>query len=68
MRNFCHPFVPMFVHQVIDQPSGGFGEIGIDILGSAAIFYCGNHNHFLAVGRNLESADAVFKVADHMAG
>ena len=65
--NFGDPFIPMFVHEVVDDAGIGLGEVGIYILSGAAIFYGGDKEHFGAVGRHGEACHTVFHACDHMA-
>ena len=58
MGNFGDPFVPVLVHEVVDDAAGGLGKVGIDVGGGAGILDIAYHHHFLAVGRDEESADA----------
>ena len=37
--DFGDPFVPVLVHEVVDDACVGFGEVGIYILWRAAIFH-----------------------------
>ncbi len=39
MRYLSHPLVPMLVHEVINNTTGGFGQVRIYIFGRTGIFY-----------------------------
>ncbi len=64
MRNFCYPFVPMLVHQIIDYTAGGLGKA----FKKSRVFVFGTDQRteydFGFIGRNLEAHHSVLHVAD----
>ena len=58
--DFRHPFVPVFVHEVVHHAAGGLGQVGIDVGGVARVLDVADDYHVLLVGREQEAADAAF--------
>ncbi len=58
MGHFRNPFIPVLVHQIVDDAACGHRQIRICILGCAGIFHVGYQYHVLAVGGEKKSAYA----------
>ena len=50
VRSCFHPFVPMFVHQVVYDDAACFGQVGVEVYGALSVFYLRDEKDFLAVG------------------
>ena len=68
MRNSLYPFVPVLVHQVIDNDSTCLWQIGMKIRCSFSVFNIGYQQHFPFIGREGKIADISFTVGETGAG
>ena len=60
---FGYPLVPVFVHEVIDHTSGGFGQVRINVGSVLSVFYVADKHHLLFVGREQEASDTFGHIA-----
>ncbi len=67
MRHFSHPFIPVLIHEVVDDASRRLGKIRINILGGAGIFHIGYHQHLTLIGRELEAKHSALHAAHTLA-
>ena len=64
MRNGFYPFVPMFIHEVVDNTSGCFGQVRINIRGSLTVFYIRKEYDLFLIGRKEKTVYSFFLIAD----
>ena len=64
MRRTLNPFVPMFVHQVGDDTSAGFRQVGILVHGLLYGLYLADKQQFTMVRREHEILDIFFVVGN----
>ena len=67
MRNRFHPFIPMLVHQVVNNDTAGFGQVRIEVCGALTIFHLRDEKNFFAIRWERESFYVSFKVGDDAA-
>ena len=64
MRNSLHPFIPVLVHQIVDDNTTGLRQIGMNIRGTLSVFHIGYQQHFSFIGREAEITDIPFTVGE----
>ena len=60
MRNIFHPFIPMLVHQVIDDLSAGFIQVRIYVRSTLSVFNLRDEQYFTFIRRKFKSFYTTF--------
>ena len=63
MRDGGYPLVPVLVHHVVKELTGGLVQIRIDVLSRLAILHWRNQEHTFLIGREHKALDTLLEVA-----
>ena len=64
MGNLVYPFIPVLVHEVVDDTSCGEGQVGVLVYGAGAVLYGHHEEHLALVGREGKSFEALLCIGE----